>query len=280
MILSAMARISGVIGWPVTHSRSPRLHGYWLQKYGIDGAYIAMPVRPVDLPTAIRALPALGFRGANVTVPHKEAALALCDEVDEMARRIGAVNTLVVRNDGRLVGANSDAYGFLENLRQASDWRAAAGPAVILGAGGAARAVGIALLDAGVPALKIVNRTAERAQTLARNLGRRATAVAWEKRSAALDEASLLVNTTSLGMTGQPALEIDLQKLPAAATVNDIVYSPLETPLLAAARARGNAVVDGIGMLLHQARPGFEAWYGRRPEVDEALRRFVLGDTP
>ncbi len=277
MTISGTARLAGVMGWPVAHSLSPRLHGFWLREHGIDGAYIPLAVDPRHLAEALRALPCLGFKGVNLTVPHKEAALAVVDEVEDRARRIGAVNTVTVDDDGRLHGGNSDAYGFLENLRQgAPGWRAEAGPAVVLGAGGAARAVCVALLDAGVPALRIVNRTMARATGLADRLGGRATALAWEGRSQSLTDAALVVNTTSLGMTGQPALALDLAAMSEAAVVNDIVYAPLETPLLAAARARGNVAVDGLGMLLHQAVPAFEAFFGRRPHVNAALRAFVL----
>ncbi|HEM45687.1 MAG TPA: shikimate dehydrogenase [Alphaproteobacteria bacterium] len=278
MTISGKALLAGVMGWPVAHSRSPRLHGFWLERYGIDGAYVPLPVAPANLAAALRALPLLGFRGVNLTVPHKEVALALCDEVDPLAHRIGAVNTVVVRDDAKLRGSNTDAFGFLENLREASGWRAADGPAVVIGAGGAARAICVALLEAGVPELRIANRTAERAQSLAAELGAVARAVPWAERGACQAGAALLVNATSLGMAGQPPLDLPLDTLPSEAVVNDIVYAPLETALLAAARARGNPVVDGLGMLLHQARPAFEAWFGVMPAVDEELRRFVLAD--
>ncbi len=276
MILSGASKLAGIMGWPVTHSLSPRLHGFWLERYGIDGAYVPLPVRPEAFEAALRALPELGFQGINVTLPHKDRALRACDEVDAAAGRIGAVNTIVFR-DGRVVGSNSDGYGFLENLtRGAPAWRAAKTPAAVLGAGGAARAVVVALLDAGVPELRIANRTAERAAVLAQEFGARVSAVDWRRREAALEGCGLLVNTTTLGMIGHAPLEIELDALSADAVVTDIVYSPLETALLAQAKARGHVAVDGLGMLLHQARPGFEAWFGIRPEVDRALRRFVL----
>lgn len=276
MRLSGSARLAGVLGWPVTHSRSPRLHGHWLEFHGIDGAYLPLPVRPDRFEPAVRALVDLGFRGANVTLPHKEAALALCDAVTPLARRIGSVNTLVFR-EGRIEGDSSDGFGFLENLRQeAPAWRAEAGPAVVLGAGGAARAVVAALLDAGAPGVRLLNRTPARADALAADLGGAIEVLDWGDWRSALTEAGLLVNTTTLGMAGQPPLAIELDALPPAALVNDIVYAPLETPLLAAARARGNPAVDGLGMLLHQARPGFEAWFGVAPAVTPALRRAVL----
>lgn len=275
--LSGRSRIAGVMGWPVAHSRSPRLHGYWLRTYGIDGAYIPLPVRPEQLAAALRALPILGFAGVNVTVPHKEAALAAVDRSDPAARRVGAVNTVVVAADGTLDGRNSDGFGFMENLRAGvPGWSARSGPAVILGAGGAARAVAAALLDGGVPEIRIMNRTIERAERLSEDIGGPFRVYGWADRAAALDDAALLVNTTTLGMSGQPPLELALDRLPTTAVVNDIVYSPLETALLVAAKARGNRTVDGLGMLLHQARPGFAAWFGVEPEVTPELRRFVL----
>lgn len=281
MTISGKAKLAGVMGWPVAHSLSPRLHGFWLAEYGIDGAYVPLAVAPADFDAAVRALPKLGFRGANVTVPHKEAALAAMDRVDETARRIGAVNTIVVGEDGTLEGGNTDAFGFIENLRAgAPGWRGDAGPAVVLGAGGAARAVVVALLDAGVSEIRLANRTKERAEALAADLssgdGGGVTVVDWDARAEALAGAALLVNTTTLGMTGKAPLDIDLADLPATAVVNDIVYAPLETGLLAAARARGNTVVDGLGMLLHQARPGFARWFGHEPAVTPALRDHVL----
>jgi len=276
VIASGKARLAGVMGWPIDHSLSPRLHGYWLEQYRIDGAYVPLAVAPDALATALTALPALGFRGVNLTVPHKERALELCDEVADLTRRIGAVNTVVVR-DGKLVGSNSDGFGFLENLKSgAPHWRIDAAPAVVLGAGGAARAVVAALIDGGAPEVRIVNRTLARAETLAAELGGALSAHGWERRDSALHEAGLLVNTTTLGMAGQPPLELDLSGLPTDAVVTDVVYAPLITPLLAAAGARGNPVVDGLGMLLHQARPGFAAWFDVEPEVTAALRAFVV----
>ncbi|MDR3518548.1 MAG: shikimate dehydrogenase [Azospirillaceae bacterium] len=275
------ARVAGVIGWPVAHSRSPRVHGYWLDLYGIDGAYVPLAVPPQRLGDAIRGLAALGFRGANVTVPHKQAVMPFLDVIEAAAQRIGAVNTIVVGDNGLLTGTNTDGFGFLANLRAACPgWRAADGPAVVIGAGGAARAVVVSLLDAGVPSVRLINRTDARAHDLAGALGgapgTAIEVVAWDQRAAALGDAGLLVNTTTQGMEGHAALDLVLDDLPGAATVTDIVYTPLETPLLAAARARGNPVVDGLGMLLHQARPGFQAWFGRLPEVTPALRDVVL----
>jgi shikimate dehydrogenase len=277
MSLTGAARLAGVMGWPIAHSRSPALHGYWLAEHGIDGAYVPLPVRPETLPQALRALPLLGFAGCNLTIPHKVAALDLVDEIDPSARRAGAVNTVVVAAEGRLAGRNTDMFAFLEALRAAqAGWSALAGPAAVLGAGGGARAVVAALIDAGAPEVRLVNRTPERATALASEVGGPVLVMPWERRVEALAGAALLVNATSLGMTGQPALDLALDRLPRTAVVNDIVYAPLETPLLAAARARGNVAVDGLDMLLHQARPGFAAWFGVMPQVTPALRRAVL----
>ncbi|MDO8607575.1 MAG: shikimate dehydrogenase [Phaeospirillum sp.] len=277
MIVSGKARLAGVIGWPVSHSRSPRLHGFWLEHLGIDGAYLPLPVAPEDLETVMKALPRMGFRGVNLTVPHKEAVTALVDELEPLAARIGAVNTVIVRPDGSLLGRNTDAFGFLENLRCGCPaWSPSAGPAVVLGAGGAARAVVAALSEAGLPEIRLLNRGRGRAEQLAMDLGGPIAVHDWSERADALAGAGLLVNTTTLGMTGQSGLELDLSALPVTALVNDIVYVPLETDLLARARRRGNPVVDGLGMLLWQAVPGFEAWFGARPGVTDALRDFVL----
>jgi shikimate dehydrogenase len=273
--LSGAARIAGLMGWPVAHSLSPRLHGHWLRHHGIDGAYVPLAVRPERLGQALHALPALGFRGCNLTIPHKEQALPIVDEVSPEAARIGAVNTVVVREDGSLLGRNTDGYGFLASLHQdAPGLDLSAGPAVVLGAGGAARAVVAALADAGCPELRILNRTRGRAERLAAEIGGPIRWCAWD--AGALAGAVLLVNTTSLGMVHQPPLKLALDDLPRDSVVTDIVYVPLETGLLARARARGNPVVDGLGMLLHQAVPGFEAWFGVRPEVTPELRGVVL----
>lgn len=274
MILSGKAKLAGVLGWPVGHSRSPRLHGYWLERLGIDGAYVPLPVRSDDFADVFRALPKMGFVGANVTVPHKEQALILADEVEPLAKRIGAVNTLVVRPDGSVWGLNTDAFGFFRNLQTGSNWRAENGPAVVLGAGGAARAVVAALVYQGVTEIRLVNRSVARAEKLAADIGGPIVVQSWDKLD--LDGAGLLVNTTSLGMAGQPGLDIDLSALPKNAVVNDIVYAPLMTPLLLAARARGNPVVDGLGMLLWQAVRGFTLWFGVEPQVTAELRDFVL----
>jgi shikimate dehydrogenase len=274
-MISGKARLAGVLGWPVGHSKSPRLHNHWLALHGLDGAYVPLPVAPADLADAIRLLPLLSFAGANVTVPHKEAVLELVDHIEPLAARIGAVNTLVIGADGRITGSNTDALGFLLNLKDVRP-NPALGPAVVLGAGGAARAACAALLEDGVPEIRLINRSMDRARQLAADLKGPIVAIDWAGREAALDGAALLVNSTSLGMNGQPPLEISLERLPEDALVNDMVYAPLETPLLAEARARGNAVADGLGMLLHQARPGFLAWFGTLPEVTPEVRKMML----
>lgn len=273
-ILSGKARLAGIIGWPVEHSRSPRLHGFWLDRHGIDGAYVPLPIRPQDFAVGVRGLVACGFAGANVTAPHKLAAFEICDTVEASARRAGAVNTLVFR-DGRITGRNTDGLGFVANLR-AHGIDPAAGPALVLGAGGAARAVVAALQDEGI-AVTLANRTRARADALAHDLPGLGI-IDWASRSDALADHALLVNTTSLGMHNNPALEIDLDRAAAGSAVADIVYVPLETPLLAAARARGLRTAEGLGMLLHQAVSGFAAWFGVTPVVDDALRRFVAAD--
>lgn len=274
--LTGRARVAGIMGHPVDHSLSPRLHGYWLRRHGLDGAYVPLPVHPENLERALRALPALGFRGCNLTIPHKQAALAVVDEVSSRAARIGAINTIVVEGE-RLLGENTDVLGFAQNLEQsAPGWRAAAGPAVVLGSGGGARAVLVALIDGGAPEIRLLNRSADRAQALAREFAGPIEVLDWDTRANALEGAATLVNTTSLGMVGQPPLELDLAALPAHAVVADIVYTPLETGLLATARARGNPVVDGLGMLLHQGRPAFAAWFGVTPEVTPELREVML----
>jgi len=275
-MISGKAKLAGILGWPVSHSKSPRLHNHWIAEFGLDGAYIPLPVPPDHLAEAVKALTYLGFAGANVTVPHKEAVLELADQVEPLAARIGAVNTLVIGPDGKILGRNTDALGFLLNLRESAGFDAKAGPAVMLGAGGAARAACAALLEEGVPEIRLVNRSLDRARALAADLGGPVIPLDWSGRAEALEGAALLVNSTSLGMTGQPPLEIELDRLPETALVNDLVYAPLETGLLVAARIRGNPVADGIGMLLHQARPGFQAWFGIMPEITPDIREMML----
>lgn len=281
--VSGAARLAGIMGWPVKHSRSPRLHGAWLKNYGIDGVYVPLPVAPENLGAALKALPMLGFAGVNLTVPHKETALRFMDEVTPAARRIGAVNTVTVLPNGKLRGDNTDCFGFIANLEASLPaWNAAAGPAVVLGAGGAARAVIAGLLDKGCPEVRLANRSRARAEAVAHDLGGtdfggKIRLIPWPVNAAVLSDAALLVNTTSLGMTGQPPLELSLQGLPSGAVVTDIVYSPLQTDLLIQAKTRGHPIVDGLGMLLHQARPAFAAWFGKEPEVTAELRQIVLG---
>jgi shikimate dehydrogenase len=266
-------RVAGLIGWPVAQSRSPMLHGHWLAEHGIAGTYVPLPVAPGRLADALRGLVALGFAGANVTVPHKEEAARLVDRVDEVGRRMGAINLIVVEADGSLSGFNRDGYGFVESLREGvPGWRGDAGPAVVLGAGGGARSVVVSLLDEGAPVVRLLNRTRARAEQLKAEFGGAIEVIDWEARDAALAGAALLVNTTTQGMTGQPPLEISLDALPVSAVVCDIVYNPLMPALLVAAKARGNPVVGGLGMLLHQARPAFEKWFGVMPSVTPALR--------
>ena len=277
---------SCIVGWPVEHSRSPALHGFWLKQHAIDGYYGRLPVEPRR--DALEALVAFlrrtpNARGCNLTLPHKIDILPLLDRIDPVASRIGAVNTVVKLADGSLEGRNTDGFGFLAALRQdAPGWSAAAGPAVVLGAGGAARAVVASLIDAGVPELRLLNRTRKAAIDLGVAFtpadGRNVVIERWEDRAAALKGAALLVNTTSLGMKGQPPLDLDLAALPTTAAVDDIVSVPLETGLLAAARARGNRCVGGLGMLLHQGRPGFEAWFGQPVSVSAQQRHAVAAD--
>ncbi|THD85651.1 shikimate dehydrogenase [Aliigemmobacter aestuarii] len=270
--------LAGVIGSPVAHSRSPILHGYWLRKYGIRGHYIPMDIAQADLGEALRLLPKLGFVGVNVTIPHKETILGLADIITDRAALIGAANTLIFRKDGKIHADNTDGSGFIANLRQnAPDWNPAAGPAAVFGAGGAARAVVAALIEVGVPEIRIANRTRPRAEALRADFGAKVTVFEWVQAGNMLDGARTVVNTTSLGMVGKPDFRVPLDGLEPAALVTDLVYTPLKTPFLAEAEAAGCKVVDGLGMLLHQAVPGFERWFGHRPEVDDATRAAVLG---
>jgi shikimate dehydrogenase len=268
--------LAGVMGWPIAHSRSPKIHNYWFAHYGIEGAYAPLPVAPGQLERALRALPTLGFSGCNLTIPHKEAALRFLDHIDPSAARIGAVNCVVVERDGALAGKNYDGIGFVASLKEsAPDWAADDGPCVVIGAGGGARAIVCGLIDAGAREIRVFNRTLARAEGLAADFGAPVSAHPWEARHAALADAALLVNTTSQGMVGQAPLEISLDRLARAAVVADIVYAPLETPLLAQARAKGATPVDGLGMLLHQARPAFRDWTGVTPDVTPTLRALI-----
>jgi shikimate dehydrogenase len=272
--------LAGVMGYPVMHSRSPKLHNYWLAKYGLTGTYVPLAIKAEHLRAALRALPALDFSGCNLTIPHKEAALAIVDKVDPLARRIGAVNCVVVAVDGSLTGQNHDAFGYIESVREAQPaWRADAGPIVVIGAGGGARAVLVSLIDQGAREIRLVNRTPARAKALAGELGGPITALGWEQREVALKGAAMLVNATNQGMVGEPPLDLALDALPVSALVSDIIYIPRETALLAAARKRGNPTVNGLGMLLHQARPAFHAWFGIMPEVTPELRAMIEATT-
>ena len=269
--------LAGVMGWPISHSRSPLIHSHWIAEYRLRGAYVPLAVNPVNLKEAMTGLKALGFAGCNLTLPHKIEALPWVDEADPIAKRIGAVNTLTVRADGSLHGTNTDAFGFIQSLREAhSSWQASAGPVVVLGAGGAARAVVWALADAGARDIRLFNRSHDKAFAMAQEFGAPVKAFTWSERHAALEDAALLVNTTTQGMQGQPALDLQLDALPAHALVSDIVYTPLQTDLLLRAAARGNPTVNGLGMLLHQARPAFASWFGVMPEVTPALWAKVL----
>jgi len=260
--------IAGVLGWPVSHSLSPKLHNHWLKKLGIDGEYKALAVEPKDLEKTLKSLPEMGWRGCNLTIPHKEAAIPFLDDIDDIARTVGAVNTVIV-NKGKLYGTNTDVYGFAENIRP---YILTKRRAVVLGAGGAAKAVWKALWDEGFEEIIVTNRTPEK---LPQAEGR-FIIKPWDERSNILEGADLLVNTTSLGMTGKDKLDIDLAGLPTTALVTDIVYTPLMTPLLEAAKARGNPVVDGLGMLIWQAVPGFVAWFGKKPVVSKELQAFLI----
>jgi shikimate dehydrogenase len=267
-----------VIGNPISHSLSPKLHTYWLNRYGIEGEYTALQVTEDKLEETLRRLPSQGFIGANVTIPHKVNVMQFADQITDRATLIGAANTLIFKEDGRIFADNTDGYGFMANLRQgAPDWDPKAGPAAIFGAGGAARAIIVALADAGVPQIIISNRTRPKAEALRADFGARVSVVDWVQADKMLEEANTVINTTSLGMAGAQEFKVSLNGLQPKTVVTDIVYTPLRTPFLDAAEKRGCITVDGLGMLLHQGVPGFERWFGQRPEVDEATRRAVLG---
>lgn len=269
--------LAGVIGSPVAHSRSPRLFAHWLRKHGLAGHYIPMDISADKLESSIRMLPDLGFVGVNVTIPHKERVMEIADLVSDRATLIGAANTLIFRKDGRIHADNTDGFGFIENLRQnAPDWQADAGPAVVFGAGGAARAIIASLLDVGVPEIRLTNRTKARANALQQAFGNRVQVHDWVQAGNLIEGAATVVNTTSLGMTGKKDFRVPLDALAPGMLVTDLVYTPLQTKLLQSAEQAGCQVVDGLGMLLHQAVPGFERWFGMRPEVDESTRAAVL----
>lgn len=269
--------LAGVIGSPIAHSKSPALHTHWLKSLGIAGHYVPLDVAQDDLENVVRTLPKMGFVGANVTVPYKEQVMSMADLVTDRAALIGSANTLIFRKDGKIHADNTDGYGFIQNLRQkAPDWNPKAGPAAVLGAGGAARAVIAALLDAGVPEILLSNRTKPRAEQLRADFGQRLTVVDWVQAGNMLEEATTVVNTTSLGMVGKPALRVPLDGLQKGALVTDLVYAPLVTDFLNSANQAGCITVDGLGMLLHQAVPAFERWFGVRPEVTNETRTAVL----
>jgi shikimate dehydrogenase len=273
--------LAGVIGWPVMHSRSPKLHNYWFSKHGLAGAYVPLAIKLEDLHDALRALRPLGFSGCNLTIPHKQAAMAIVDEVDDVAHKIGAISCVVVRPDGSLFGTNNDWYGFVQNIAQEfPDWRADAGPAVVVGGGGGSRAVVYGLAQRGAREIRLVNRTLDRAKKLASEIGGPVTVLPWQQRHEALAGAATVVNATSQGMVGNPPLDLDLAKLPQSALVADIIYIPQETPLLAAARTRGNRTINGLGMLLHQGRPAWKIWFGIEPEVTAELHALLAADIP
>ena len=268
--------LAGVMGWPVMHSRSPLLHNYWFKRHGLAGTYVPLAIRPEGLAAALHALQPLSFAGVNLTIPHKQHAMTLVDEVDPVAIRIGAISCVVVRSDGSLVGSNNDCYGFIHNLKQSAPaWRANAGPIVVLGAGGGARAVCYGLLQEGAKKIRLVNRTLARANGIAAEFGSEIEVLTWEEREDALAGAAMVVNATSQGMAGQPALDIRLDTLPKTALAADIIYVPLETPFLAAARKRGNPTLNGLGMLLHQGRPAWKRWFGIETEVTPELRALL-----
>jgi len=268
--------LAGVMGWPVMHSRSPMLHNYWFKQHGLAGSYVPLAIRPEHLAAALRGLHPLGFAGVNVTIPHKQEAMKIVNEVDALARSIGAISCVIVKPDGSLAGTNNDCYGFIHAVRQEQPgWRADAGPIVVIGAGGGSRAVCYGLAQEGARELRLVNRTFDRAQEIAERFGGPIRALPWADRHDALGGAAMVVNTTSCGMVGQPALDITLDKLPQGALAADIIYIPLETPFLAAARKHGNRTINGLGMLLNQGRPAWKAWFGVEPEVTAELRAMV-----
>lgn len=269
--------MAGVMGWPVAHSRSPLIHNHWIKKYQLSGAYGRFPVEPKNLEAAIRGLSALGLAGCNITIPHKVEAMQYMDWVDPNAQKIGAINTVVVQANGTRHGYNNDGFGYLQSLKEAhAQWRADTGPVVVLGAGGAARAILVALLQEGATEIRLLNRTLDKAQALAQEFGPSIQALPWSQRHEALAQAALLINTTNQGMHGTPALDLALDELPTTAMVSDIIYTPLVTPLLEQARQRGNTTVNGLGMLIHQARPAFEAWFGIKPAATSEISDLLI----
>jgi shikimate dehydrogenase len=268
--------LAGVMGWPIAQSRSPILHNYWIKKYNLNGRYVPLAVRPERLADAIRGLPALGFRGCNLTMPHKQLAMKMVDSLTETARRIGAINCIVVGDDGEMSGTNNDGNGYVLSVQEvAPEWNPSNGPIAILGAGGAARAIIVAMLERGATEVLLINRTFEKAQALADEFGPAIKPIAWEKRGDAIADVTLLVNATDQGMLGKPTLDISLDKLSKQTLVSDLIYVPPKTSFLVAAAARGNVTINGLGMLLHQARPAFQAWFGIWPEITPDLRAII-----
>ena len=270
-------KLAGVMGWPITQSRSPILHNYWIEKYNLNGRYVPLAVKPERLADAIRGLPALGFRGCNLTMPHKQFAMMMVDSLTDTAKRIGAINCIVVDDDGKMSGTNNDGNGYVLSVQEvAPHWKPSDGPIAILGAGGAARAIIVALLERGAKEVRVINRTFDKAVALAKEFHPVIKSMPWDKRSDAIDDVTLLVNATNQGMIGKPALDISLDKLSSRTLVSDLIYVPPETAFLAAAKARGNVTINGLGMLLHQARPAFQAWFGILPEITRELRVKIM----
>jgi len=268
--------LAAVMGWPISQSRSPALHNFWFAQHGLQGSYVPLAIPPEQLEAALRALPALNFAGCNLTIPLKQDAMKIVDEVDITAKKIGAMSCVVVRPDGSLKGSNNDWFGFTHNILEfVPDWRADAGPVAVMGAGGGARAVVYGLMERGAREIRLCNRTLARAQTLAKEFAGPITVVPWEQRHDAVEGAAMLVNATNQGMVGEAALDLRLDKLPVTALVNDIIYNPRETPLIVAARTRGNRTVTGLGMLLHQGIPAWQAWFGLSPKVTPELRALI-----
>ena len=275
--------MAGVMGWPVMHSRSPLMHNYWMEQQGLAGTYVFLEIKPGTLAAALKSLYPLGFSGCNLTIPHKLDAMTIVDEVDDVAKKIGAISCVVVREDGSLFGTNNDWLGFIGNLKQHyPDWRADTGPVAVFGAGGGSRAVCYALLQEGAKEIRLVNHTRSKAEAIAAEYGGPIKVLSWEDRHDVLDGVATAVNATSQGMVGEAALDLRLDKLPPTTLVADIIYTPLETPFLAAARERGNSTLNGLGMLLHQGPPAWKRWFGVEPtvtaELREQMERNIAGD--
>lgn len=268
---------AGVIGWPVSHSRSPIIHNHWVHQYGLAGCYGLFPVAPGNLEKALQGIRALGIAGCNITIPYKIEAMKFMDWIDPLAERIGAINTVVVQANGELHGFNTDGFGYVQSLRDANpQWRADLGPVVIVGAGGAARSIIVSMINEGARDIRIINRTMSKAQDLAEEFGNTVNAVDWADRHNVLNDAALLTNTTSQGMVNEPALDLNIRQLPKSALVSDVIYAPLETPLLTQAKKQGNTTVNGLGMLIHQARPAFHAWFGVMPDCAQELNQKII----